>query len=95
MTGTHFCARAQTGCVYMPITWKRQRSASNRVQGSGGEGEATARFEVKGARHAEGQQTGRDLCGGIGKTSERTHSVRKKTDRPRNSAVGCPNRTGS
>lgn len=54
-------------------------------QGNGRKRGSTARFEVKGARQAEGQQTGHDLCGGIGKTSDRTHNVRKKMDRPRNS----------
>lgn len=65
--------------VEAPKERYQSRSGKWRERGS------TARFEVKGARHAEGQQTGHDLCGGIGKTSDRTHNVRKKMDRPRNS----------
>lgn len=71
----------------MPITTDVE-APKERYQSRSGkwrERESTARFEVKGARHAEGQQTGHDLCGGIGKTSDRTHNVRKKMDRPRNS----------
>lgn len=69
----------------MPITTDVEAPKERYQSRSGKWRESTARFEVKGARHAEGQQTGHDLCGGIGKTSDRTHNVRKKMDRPRNS----------
>lgn len=59
-----------SACRWLPKSQGALSIAFREVEGKG----STARFKVKRTRCAEGQQTGHDLSGGIGKTFDRTHT---------------------